>query len=360
MAAIRRLMRRSGFTLIELLVVIAIIAILIALLLPAVQQAREAARRTQCRNNLKQIGLAMHNYHDTYQQFPISVGWNQKTNDRQGAYSDKVFMLPYLDHAAEFNQINFNDASGSTSGPYGGYPYDSLGWFGNSNIATQSKRLPVFNCPSQTYDISGGNANFTYAINLGTLGSPVPSTWGDWGGTQEQGNGISSFVGTGGNDARVSIAKVTDGTSNTAAYSEFIIDGTNTPPKFQVHTWAGDAFGNTPAQIRQACNNNYNPASPTANKSGRQPERGASWAWSFVGVGSTYTHTMSPNDIACHGLGWGDDWEGDGLMSASSQHTGGVHVLLADGAVRFVNSNVDYQTWTALGTRGKGDKMNNF
>ncbi|MFM7868823.1 MAG: type II secretion system protein, partial [Planctomycetaceae bacterium] len=104
-------MRRSeigrvrGFTLIELLVVIAIIAILVALLLPAVQQAREAARRTSCKNNLKQIGIAMHNYHDVHNQFPPSVGWNPGPayrDDIRGAFSDKVYMLPMLERANEY------------------------------------------------------------------------------------------------------------------------------------------------------------------------------------------------------------------------------------------------------------------
>src|SRR5436305_1274395 len=113
---VRRHTAFRAFTLIELLVVIAIIAVLIALLLPAVQQAREAARRTQCKNNLKQIGLAFHNYHDTFNCFPISIGWNPYTNERQGAFSDKVYMLPYLDRAAEYNQINWNDFPGDTDG----------------------------------------------------------------------------------------------------------------------------------------------------------------------------------------------------------------------------------------------------
>src|SRR5512135_1528420 len=123
--------RRQAFTLIELLVVIAIIAVLIALLLPAVQQAREAARRSQCKNNLKQIGLAMHNYHDVANCFPVSIGWNQNQS-RNGAFSDKVMMLPYLDQAPMYNLINYRQDP----------PPDGIGWFGGNQNPVLSGRLP--------------------------------------------------------------------------------------------------------------------------------------------------------------------------------------------------------------------------
>ena len=324
--------RRDAFTLIELLVVIAIIAVLIALLLPAVQQAREAARRTQCKNNLKQIGLAMHNYHDTHGQFPLSIGWNPGTNERQGAFSDKVFMLPYLDRTPEYQATNFDD-----------FPWDSNGWFGNANIKAQSKKLPVFNCPTQPYSAGGGRANFTYAINMGTAG---PN--GQYGAGNH--NGLASYCGGGDpSDRPVKMGSITDGTSNTGAYSEFLIDGTDTPQSQQVYSWA--TAGATDTVTRQNC-------ILQGGLGGRAGMRGASWAWSFVGIGSVYSHTMAPNDKACHSFA--GDWEGSTLMSASSAHTGGVHLLMADGAVKFVSTNVDHTTWVAVGTRNGSDRVGEF
>lgn len=347
MSAISKIMRRAGFTLIELLVVIAIIAVLVALLLPAVQQAREAARRTQCKNNLKQIVLAMHNYHETAGQFPIEVSWSQQQN-LNGSFSDKFFMLPYLDRSPEYNLTNVNIP-----------PWDSGGWTGNSNIASTSARLPVFNCPSQTQLTHGGAANFTYAINHGTsyhaphfggIGSQRVCWDGDH-------NGIASFVGGPGGsfwltaDQPVKMASVTDGTSNTAAYSEFVIEQQGTTPqaiKTQVHTWAS---GTDTASTRLNC------LTKTA-LSGRQGQRGSSWAWSFMGEGSGYNHTMMPNEQPCHS--WSDDWGGGSLMSASSQHPGGVHVALCDGSVRFISNSINNQTWWALGTRGEGEVAGEF
>jgi prepilin-type N-terminal cleavage/methylation domain-containing protein len=349
MALVHRFWRRSGFTLIELLVVIAIIAILIALLLPAVQQAREAARRTQCKNNLKQIGLALHSYHDMASQFPISIAWSA-SDDFRGSWSDKVFLLPFLDRAAMYDKTDMNVR-----------PWDSGGWNGGENIAQHSPRLPVFNCPSQELELFGGQSNFTYAINHGT--SHIGAVTGNQQlAVHGRHNGIASYVKGGGpggwtgfpnSDQRVNTAKVTDGTSNTAAYSEFVIQdnkGTADPTaiRSQVYTWAS---GNNVTQMRQNC------LSQTG-LSGRNDMRGRSWAWSFMGVGAAYNHTMMPNEKSCHG--YEDDWGGSNLMAASSQHTGGVHTLMTDGAVRFVNSNVANTIWWGIGTRNGSEVIGNF
>ncbi|MFQ5733772.1 MAG: DUF1559 domain-containing protein, partial [Planctomycetaceae bacterium] len=328
-----------GFTLIELLVVIAIIAILIALLLPAVQQAREAARRSSCKNNLKQIALAMHNYQETFGVFPISIGWNPN-GSRRGAFSDKVFLLPFVERGNEYNLTNVNQR-----------PWDSRGWFGNDNIAAQSVRIPVFNCPSQANQTAGGRANFTYAINMGVAGNGQ--------GNQGHHNGMSAYVGGGGrSDKALRFKDVTDGTSNTACYSEFVIPPAGNFPigslnrNRQVHSWAGN-FRRTPAQNRAACL-----AQNSFVGNSRNAMRGASWAWSFVGNGSTYTHTMLPNDKPCHSFE--GDWLGSTMMSASSFHPGGVQVALTDGSVRFVSQNIAYNIWVAIGTRNGNEVVGEY
>lgn len=327
---------RQAFTLIELLVVIAIIAILIALLLPAVQQAREAARRSSCKNNLKQIGLAQHNYHETHNVFPVSISWNQRTNDRQGAFSDKVAMLPFIERNNEYQLTNLQQR-----------PYEAGGWHGSENITAQGGKIPVFNCPSESVeaDGSGGRANFNYAVNMGV---------NRFNGTGFQGrhNGIGWYVGAGGNsDSAVKFSTITDGTSNTATYAEFAIEPTGSgrrANKFRVYNWANGGDAN-------ALRNDCIAKQAANNQGGRLGMRGRSWAWSFVGSGAAYTHTMGPNEAACHSFE--GDWMGSTMMSASSNHPGTVHVLFADGKVKSISENISIVVWRALGTRNGGETV---
>ncbi len=341
---------RSAFTLIELLVVIAIIAVLIALLLPAVQQAREAARRSQCKNNLKQIGLALHNYHETFNCLPISMSWgriNPSTDwDRRQAFSDKVYMLPYLDQAPMYNQTNFND-----------FPWNP--WNTGSNLP-QSIRLPVFNCPSSpgSAGAAGPSGNFNYAISIGVVNYSTNDV-NIISGRNGQHNGAACYTNwPGESDVVVRFADFTDGLSNTMGYSEFGIvpcDPSSTGKKsMQMHNWT-QTGNNTHRLLRTNCLNSV----PNVNDCGRHNMRGSSWASSWVGVGSAYSHNMNPNEKPCFATDQGD-WRGSTTMGASSYHTGGVQGLLCDGSVRFVSENIDYNTWASIGTRNGNETLGEF
>jgi prepilin-type N-terminal cleavage/methylation domain-containing protein/prepilin-type processing-associated H-X9-DG protein len=359
MSRSRQVLQRWGFTLVELLVVIAIIGVLVALLLPAVQAAREAARRMQCNNNVKQITLAMHNYHDTYKVFPMDESWreantfSQNGDQRSHSWSHRWRLLPFLERQNEYNLAN-----------KGYMAYAGDGWGNTQNLASTGGRLPVFNCPSNSNEIGGGAANFTYALNFGTSFQPphrasqgTPGAAVDnWTTSRKNGfmwhhrwnipaDGILGFQ-----DPRVDMAAIVDGTTNTAAYSEFIpqkdssINFTN-PSKAelreQVYTWVG---GNSTETVRQAC------IAQTADST-RRNMRGASWGSSFMGNGNGYCHTMMPNEKSCHNSPGPDDWAGGNVMAAGSNHPGGVTVGMGDGSVKFVSETIANDVWWAVGTR---------
>ncbi|MFO0869692.1 MAG: DUF1559 domain-containing protein [Pirellulales bacterium] len=350
MSSKESLRRSAGFTLVELLVVIAIIGILVALLLPAVQAAREAGRRTSCTNNLKQIVLAMHNYHDNYNAFPITTGWGQSPADAYFGYSEKVRLLPYVERQPEYDLwMNSNPTTPGGNPGFNGGVYHAT-WWGN-NPQSFSGRLPVFNCPSNPNRLHDGRGNFTYAINNGTAHNPPHAGSNTQRATEGRHNGMAAFVYNypdGGNDPVLTMASVTDGTSNTAAYSEFVIQNPNygngattnkREIRAQVWNWAD---GTSTSQIRQACLNQ-------GALSGRPDMRGAAWSWSFVGNGGSYCHTMLPNEKSCQS--YEGDWRGSNLMAATSEHPGGVMLSMADGSVRFVSNSVDANVWWGIGTR---------
>jgi prepilin-type N-terminal cleavage/methylation domain-containing protein len=355
-----RTKKAFGFTLVELLVVIAIIGILVALLLPAVQAAREAARRMQCGNNLKQMALAMHNYSDAYKVFPIAIAWHEQRNsgpeERAEAFSHLVMLLPYVERSTEYNAINWRLR-----------PYAADGWNNQDNIATTSGRLPVFNCPSNTNALNAGIANFTYAGNMGTSHNPphrivnnVPAgprvdIW-----TATKPNGVIAYMRSsfttpnlGSNSPPVKFATIRDGTSNTAAIAEFVVQNqdfnnyTNpkkTEVKAQVYNWAN---GNSTEAMRNNC--------LSINTRSDRWQRGNSWASSFIGHGACYQHDMMPNEKSCQTFG--DDWYGQNLLSASSEHSGGTQVGRADGSVSFISETISTDAWWAFGTRSGGESV---
>ena len=351
--------RGSGFTLIELLVVIAIIAVLIALLLPAVQMAREAARRTQCRNNLKQIGLALHNYHDNFALFPpndmrAENGWNGSPHTDQ-RYSLKFFLFPYMELATIYNATNVNR-------PGVGFLDPLQGWNNFPNLdpnkTIRIQRIEVFICPSDSTTHIGNYdrqaAGQSYASNGGT-----ERYFNNW-----RSNGIEYCPGW---DLAVGlpvgVKDVTDGTANTSAFSEWIMGraqgdlGQRENEKDPLAVvWGGDGGANiNNTTFNDPNGNQVMERLCQQNKSYSWDWRGEYWIWGNTGRGGGIGHTMRPNRKTCD-AGWDTPTH---LQSPSSLHPGGVNVLFCDGTVRFVSDNVDYDTWRAIGTRAGGERISN-
>lgn len=392
---IDRKKRRVGFTLIELLVVVAIIAVLIALLLPAVQQAREAARRAQCANNLKQIGLAIHNYNDAYGMMPPQQPWKASNlcGVSGGWLSSKVFILPFMDRSQVYDMMNFNTDAGS----FGVRNSRGNGTAGVTVIAS-------FVCPSESvrFDshssfsggLTGPAGNCNYGANVGfppsvrginlSDRSPYDLTANLFGGSlppkpnglvSVQYSGFYEFCGLPGLnvaafDTNVRGADVQDGLSKTAAFTEALVvdpstmDFTTFTSKIgpsNRRVFFGDAAGSTVSDgmtVQEAIDVCHNIA--TANKfmvwDGVMPfYKGSSWSHGRFAASSDPIHfVMPPNDASCafNSLSavYGNGAQ-NGLHTASSEHPGGVHVLMGDGAVHFVGNNVDIAIWAALATR---------
>ncbi|HUY31435.1 MAG TPA: DUF1559 domain-containing protein [Pirellulales bacterium] len=344
--------RRSGFTLVELLVVIAIIGILVALLLPAVQAAREAARRTQCTNNLKQIGIAMQNYHDIYNVFPFGKGAMYPGAPPFARWSAHAMLLPYVEQAALYQSINFKfppETPGMGPTPTTGFMPQ---YFSPINSIPCRSLVPGFLCPSDSNNDPGGwPGQNNYVGNQGTWlcdrGDVVPPTATI--APTEVSHGVMYYL------SKVNIASVRDGTSTTAFFSEKLKGNGNPDPRTDLFAVPAGSPANV-LQWYQAClNTNPYTATPLTSK----------WGWSWCmgeNCCTLYNHVALPNSFSYAGVPVpnGDMTNMPMQVSASSYHPDGVNVCMGDGSVRYVNNLVTLFIWYALGSRDLKEAIADF
>jgi prepilin-type N-terminal cleavage/methylation domain-containing protein len=315
--------RHRGFTLVELLVVIAIIGVLVALLLPAIQAAREAARRAQCLNHLRQLGIAAHNYHDTILNFP--AGHQLPTNA-----STLCFLLPFLEQgnkAATFDwTADFNTSA--------------------TNAAPRAQDIAIFLCPSDAsprrYTTNGPAGRNNYMANVGDRANQAEVD----NGTRLASTGI--FF----RNSKLRMAEITDGTSNTAMFSECVRGPVTTTPNATERIFVPQEGG---AWSGNAADDQTPPAACATNTSTSFHYRGCQYYRGGPFFTNYYNHTLTPNVkrrdcIRSTGLD-------SGHFAARSRHPSTVNLLLCDASTRNVSDSVDRLVWLAAGSRGGGESL---
>jgi prepilin-type N-terminal cleavage/methylation domain-containing protein/prepilin-type processing-associated H-X9-DG protein len=353
-----RSQKRLGFTLIELLVVIAIIGVLIALLLPAVQQAREAARRNNCTNNLKQIGVALHNYHDAFNIFPPGIRRSRTLDNNLeawGSWSIHTMLLPYVDQSQVANSLNY-DANA--------YRTDTTNTFGNGNMnfTGMSTLIQGFLCPSdpiRQLGTTGGRRN---------PGNNYVASHGD---SQRYGTfSASESRGPFWIDSDCNIGQVSDGLKNTIFFSERL----KGPQNFLVRSKA-DCFARGPTwpsgqpRVPVLMAPGTFDAYVTAANAWRDGIRQGTDTTNYRGHAGRYwnvgqytyalfntIHTPNSNNADVYEGGCGE-FDCSGFYTANSQHPGGVNALLGDGSVQYMSDSIDRRVWWAFGSKAGGETI---
>jgi prepilin-type N-terminal cleavage/methylation domain-containing protein/prepilin-type processing-associated H-X9-DG protein len=323
--------KRRGFTLIELLVVIAIIAVLIALLLPAVQSAREAARRSQCVNNLKQLGIAMHNYHDTLGSFPIGrtgQGFSYPNGGDNNRRTWAVSIFPYLEQGVMFNAFN-----------------TQLTWSAGAQATVIRKTIATYHCPSDPQTIwseQGTRLKGNYVVNWGSThygqdqnpGNgrpwPIPFATGPYGATSPLGN-VNFFGAPFTANFSRSLPFFTDGASNTLLMSELIC------------TFDGPLVPTAPASTADSRGDIYNDDIVCTMFMAYTPPNSQEPDW--INQYCQYPQATNPPCLK----------QGPGFIAARSLHSGGVNALLGDGSVKFFKDSINVITWRALSSPNGGE-----
>ena len=348
-----RVRPRRGFTLVELLVVIAIIGILVALLLPAIQAARESARRSQCTNNLKQLGVAMHNFHDTYKKFPRN--YLQIGNNAWEAASINYHLLPFVEQAPLFDQsATYLTIATSTTAE----KTANWSWFYNTLFNTD---VPTFRCPSaQAAPRRGSHPNGWDGPGTNYAWSTGSSVYTNWAGNAF--NGIIAY------QYDRTMADVINGLSNVLMGSEILCGSglTGTTAK-----WPYDIFYTSDGLFNSVVNKDF----PTAaeldaigsaartSPSGSRSNNGTMWGW-YAASQSTLTTATTPNwgypsagGNCCPG--GAHDW-GNGIIPPRSMHPGGVNAVLGDASVRFISNDVNLLLFQRLGNRADREPIGTY
>ena len=342
--------RRDGFTLVELLVVIAIIGILIALLLPAVQAAREAARRSQCTNNLKQLGIGFHNYHDVHKCFPRFCYHPGNGNNYWRGYSSFTMILPFIEQQAVYDQVK------SDSGTFFRF------WDEGAMAAARSTKIAAFKCPSDGYfpidtmTVRENGPTCNYGVSFGSCVS--------WTSSQNQ-NGM--FRGEGDyNRARdtqieLKMADIRDGTTNTLMASEHLTGDRNDNVWMNgqtSETRIGSGFPGSTQYPSAADVQAFGVACDAVGPNGDGSQNSTNGQhWISPEPTQTALNTIAPPNWQypnCQTSGSGFAADRDGAYPPRSRHPGGVNGVLGDGSVRFFSETIDLPTWQYIGGRDDG------